>query len=1502
MRHSLAITLLSCLLLPLIPAKSQINSSFTGEPGTYTSELSDFMGPNLNEEHTGMLNRLISSWDSIMIDPGTKGLIISASIKLENKRMRPNPHFTGFIATLITFIDYDIDHDLFNTWLDGLNRLASEPGTRVSEITSFISTAAKLISDNILYESSSVIWKTSSNRFSFSNDSIFIINIPESDITCYAQRDSTVIYDTQGSYSPVTKIWQGSGGIITWARAGYPAEEVYAGAGNYTIDLAGSSYQMDSVLFTNSTYFDRPVYGKLENRAVNIIKQENARYPKFETYQKKFFLEDLYKDIDFTGGLEFEGAIVNGKGEPHNPAMIKMYRNDTLYVKARAPSFLFNRENIQTQSTEFTLYLGEDTVYHSDIAFSFNVPDRELNTFKSRHPTSRSPYYNSYHMIDMYFDYLSWKMDESLITLSRARGASIGQAYFESNSYFSEQEFIKLLGIDDYHPLFRLKAFAEWYYNDTFPIDMLARWMNQKHEYVMAMCIDLANKGFLFFDRLNNEVTLKQKLYDYLQSYAKKKDYDVMTIFSETRSPLDNAKLDMRNYKMNIEGVPRVSLSDSQNVQIFPYGREIVLEKNRAFEFNGVVQAGMITIFGHDFKFNYDTFKIRLSKVDSIMLSVETGQVDERGRALARQVEDLIQMTKAELLIDRPDNKSGLASLEQYPIFYAYSESFVFYDKIPGLEGVYPQSDYYFRLEPFTFENTDRLRPDDLDLKGTFFAGKILEPMDQTLTLQHDNSLGFYYSIPEEGLDVYGARGKLFNSIEMSNRGLKGDGLLNYLTASAESDEFMFFPDSMLAVTTSLTITGNTVFPEVDTDATDIRWYPDDDEFFIEPLADSKFDMFDNGTSLDGQLLMKSKGLSGSGVINLTDSYLKGDNLSFTTSTIHGDSADYNLKSVSGDGFAFIAEDARTVIDFEKQLSTFSLNTDSSTVKFPEVNYICTMTDFKYDMQERILSMTQKGKEGTELMTAGELLKQDMDMPENPTFFSTHMANDTISFSASTGEYLLEEEKIIARNVNYIPVADVLIQPENGVLGINKGARPDPLDNAIIAINNRHIIHDASVDIIRSTRYTASGLYDYVDKTGAIQTIMFEEITVDSMRSEGKGYIPKIDNFMLSPDFSFMGDVSFTSDKDNLYFLGSAGIVHDCDYIGSAPMKFESHIDPGNIMIPLSDRPRDINGNLITVGTYISTDSTHIYSAFLSPGKSWSDTPLVKASGYIIHDSEDGKYKVAGREKLANISLPGSMISFDRSGCEVYSEGPVNPGLDYGLLDISSAGQVYHRTDSNRVELDLILALDFYFHEEAIIIMADEIRYIPTLKPVDVSGNDYSRAMQNLLGEGPAATLEEEMNLFGVARSLPEGFDPELLLNDVKMTWNQEYQSYRSEGKIGIGFIGRQAMNVYVDGFIELQKRRSGDMLDVYLKVDDATWYWFSYTRGVMMALSGNNSFNKIITEQKTNDRRHPDHSIRTPYTYMIGVQDRLDSFLRRMRQDEQEEAVYDDPVDFRPE
>ncbi len=87
----------------------------------------------------------------------------------------------------------------------------------------------------------------------------------------------------------------------------------------------------------------------------------------------------------------------------------------------------------------------------------------------------------------MYFEYLSWNMNESKILLSRARGASLGQAQFESSSFFNSDYFLRLMGLDDYHPLDRLMKFAEWYYQETFPVTEFAKWLNRPVEAVTGL-------------------------------------------------------------------------------------------------------------------------------------------------------------------------------------------------------------------------------------------------------------------------------------------------------------------------------------------------------------------------------------------------------------------------------------------------------------------------------------------------------------------------------------------------------------------------------------------------------------------------------------------------------------------------------------------------------------------------------------------------------------------------------------------------------------------------------------------------------------------------------------------------------------------------------------------------------------------------------------------------------------------------------------------------------
>jgi len=1471
---------------------SQAKSAFSGDQSKFSTELTSYMGPNLKADEHANLNTFISRWDSTAFSPDLMDKIMNMSSQLSARQMRAVPHFNDFLTCLNTFFEYNRDIPFFTNWLKGLSDLTSNQTLSNDNIDRYFKNSSLMVKENVLSQSGNVKWKAKNCTLSFLYDTAVYVPVSKATLTCLVQKDSTELYDVTGKYYPELLQFFGTKGIVTWEKAGYSPKDVFAEADDYSLNMTKSSFSIDSAKLTYSTYFKEPALGLLSDQAVTFSNKDRANYPRFETYAKEFKIKNLFKEVNYEGGLAFEGAYIKGTGKNAVPAKITLFRNDTLYLKISSKEFVFSKTGLTSQEAAMSLYLDKDSIYHSNLGFSYFESTRQVNLFRTNNPVSKSPYFDSYHSIDMYFEYLSWNMNESKIIMSRARGASLGKAQFESTSFFNSSYFLQLMGLDEYHPLNRLIKFAEWFYSDTFPVEDFAKWLDKPLEAVTGLCIDLANKGFIYYDRTNNEITIKKKTRDFLDSYAKRKDYDIISIISETKAPTDNAILDMKKFGLTVNGVTGVLLSDSQKIAIYPYNRQLIIKKNRDIAFDGVVEAGLFTVFGHKFAFSYDTFKIRLQKIDSIKISVETEKKDNLGNPIIRDVDNLIQLGTAELYIDDPNDKSGLKSLKQYPIINATTYSYIFYDKIPGIEGVYKQKDFYFKIDPFTYENIDHYTNQDMNLSGEFFGGNIIKPVRQYLVIQENNSLGFNMTIPQEGIELYGNKGILYNALSMSNNGLVGSGTLKHLTSTTVSDEFKFYPDSMLThASTFVTQKDSTgKYPVLNSQDVAIKWLTQKDEWNAINATGKTFNMFENGTTLDGSLSLKPGILNGKGIVNLTDSRITSNLFSFSSNAIKADTADYTLKSLSTNGYSFIAEDANTEINFDLRQARFKLNTDSSLVKFPEIQYNCTMTDFTYNMENRVLSMEQKGKSNTPLLTTDKLLSLDFSRLDRPTFFATNNLHDTVAFSSWKGSYHLDQEYIEAENINYIHVADALIQPENGKIVINRRAKIQQMNNAIIALNHKHILHSAKIDIESTKQYTGSAIYDYVDENKSVQQINFPELEVDTATTYAKGYIAASQKFLISPAFSFTGDVALSARADNLTFTGAAGIIHNCKTLESYNIKFKSEIDPKNVMIPVGDKPRDINDNLVFSGSFINTDSIHIYPAFLSAQKSWSDVAMVNSGGWLYFDKAKGRYVIASREKIIDNTLPGNMVALDKNYCILSSEGNINLGADLDLVKLTSAGKVIQDIDSGKVNIEAILGLDFHFSSEALKVMADEIRMMPSLKPVNLNTDLNNKGMKDLLGVNIATQVKSDMDLFGTPKNLPKEFSYELLLNDVHFYWNESTSSFRSTGKIGIGFIGSQPINVYVDGYIDIQRRRSGDVFDIYLKADESTWYYFSYFKGVMMTQSGNNNYNTIIVKTKLSDRKDPQSSVKMPYTYMIAVENRLNKFLQRMKENKAED------------
>ncbi|MCB0409489.1 MAG: hypothetical protein KDD29_04670, partial [Flavobacteriales bacterium] len=137
-------------------------------------------------------------------------------------------------------------------------------------------------------------------------------------------------------------------------------------------------------------------------------------------------------------------------------------------------------------------------------------------------------------------------------------------------------------------------------------------------------------------------------------------------------------------------------------------------------------------------------------------------------------------------------------------------------------------------------------------------------------------------------------------------------------------------------------------------------------------------------------------------------------------------------------------------------------------------------------------------------------------------------------------------------------------------------------------------------------------------------------------------------------------------------------------------------------------------------------------------------------------------------------------------------------------------------------------------------------------------------------------------NLYGEIKKLPDELKKSIVFNDLKFKWDDKNKRYKSFGKLGIVNIDKEQVNKYVEGKVEIIKKRSGDILTIYLEIDRNNWYFFTYTRGIMQAISSDNDFNTAIQETKPDKRKSKAEKGQEPYQFMYSTERKKTDFLRK--------------------
>jgi hypothetical protein len=1460
---------------------------FSSDPSIFVAELEGMFSrapANQRQAANTLISNIRQSFNTGLIPSDHQQAMIETTNLMQAQRLRPFPYLFGYVSSAMTYLTDKPDALNFEDWNRSVQKIIKDENER--QLQSYLERSGDFFRRGVLFRSNSVQWQMIEGEWTMAGDSLPGFSIREARLVCYASRDSISISGAAGLFFPVENEWVGTSGLITWERAGYPADDVYAELHAYTIGLSSSWFNADTATMHFPDYFSRPLPGSLAHRVVAGLTPETANYPRFSSFN--FFLEirNIFDGIDYAGGFTLEGNRIIGYGTGRNNAQLTIRRGGIPIMKFSSHSFVIRSDRITSQRATFSLHHENDSIFHPGLQFRYLDSERNLMLLRSGQGISQSPFFNTYHQLDMSFEALYWNLDEDEITFGVMQGLRReSEAVFESVNFFTHSRFNQIQRADARHPLIVVNNFLQGSNRDVFYYEELATYMNVGIEQASAMLIDLANLGFLHYNPNDGKAILRERAQHYIDAVNERADYDVIRIHSKVDGTV-NARLNLSTFDLDIFGVPEVNLSNTQMVFVYPGNNMISMKKGLDFLFQGRIHAGYFEFYATQCAFLYDDFKLNLTNIDSMGFNVPVRTNETTFRQKLERVRTVISNISGDLLIDYPDNKSGIKNFPRYPIFDSKDDSYVYFDAPYIQNGVYKRDTFYYHILPFTIDSLNDFTTEGVSFKGYFNSGNIFPELEEPLSVQPDFSLGFVRSWDENGLPIYGGKARAFVELSLSHQGLRGRGTVNFNESVLRSEDFIFHPDSMMAVLQTFTLAetmDRISNPAVNASDVKQKWYPNDDRMVLETNGDIPFEMYNKQVALTGNLNYSTSGLHGAGKLTYANAVFHSSGFHFSHSDFGADNSHLVLSSPES-GKAMEAKNYSFRFDLGIRQGQFKSKNANSSITFPLNKYLALMDDFRWeaDYEEVHLSNSsmifRPGASPGDYLDAQKLL---------PNFISLRPGQDSLGFAAGAARFDLREQILNIQEVPYIEVADAAIFPVGGRISIHRNAEMQPLHGATLiagAKNRYHNLYNLSAQINGRKNYSGSGMYDYVDAFDKIQPVFFKQISPDGRGiSEGLAEISEEDDFSLSPFFDFHGKIRFSADKKAFAYDGGFRINHQCSHIFPEWVKFEGEVDRTNIRLPVSEPPLKLNDLPLSASLLFSPANNQVYSGFLQEQRNVADQQLISAYGHIWFEPENRVYIIEEPvHETEPDQITGALKLFvDR--CILSGEGGIDFDLDLGRVSFETSGKTDYYMLPDSTSINLFAAIDFFFDENALDFINKSLN-TSQLSGMDPNNPVFVSGLQHMLGRANAQGLLSELRMYGTFRRFPRELSQTMILSDLKMNWNENTRSFTSSGPVGIATLNNRLVNRYVDGHVELIKRRTGDVLNMYFQISNTEWFFFSYSGGVMQAISSNEEFNNLLLNLRENRRTLSSRGDEATYQFIISTIQQRNAFLRRVR------------------
>ena len=1353
-----------------------------------------------------------------------------------------------------------------------------------------------------------------------------VIRFTKTNLNFVTPYDSVFLKNTKGDFSFVSSLFVGEGGSFDWSPALLNPDSVYCNLTVYNFNVKKAELRADLVKLNYVGRTPGFIPGKFEFRSQTRKDSVASSYPRFMSYESNLEIKDLGgPNMHYSGGFSLQGPKILSTSVGGDLSTIEVVDSVGRKFKARSSEFIFQDSAVVANHSYFTIYQENDSITHRSVQMKYDFNKEKVLLMGEKGPLRHAPYSASFFSMDFSASTIRWDLKADSLDISSPPGSTVPMI-LESIDYYKPEDVRVLEGIRfNFHPLGMVALYCIQNNTREMHTGDLAQRFGYNIQEVQKAIEFLAQKGLLEYWPKGDIVRVKEKAITQYKAFQGKIDYDNLKIHSVTgtyavtdlKKPLyANATLSFAKRNMVIRGVEEFNVSDSLNVIIKPDSSLITLLQNRDIKFDGTITAGNFEITGKDFTLKYDSFFISLNHIDSI--NFYSMELNTRGQMVRRKINNSMvgadstaaaeggmgdaAKTSGTLYINRPHNKAGKAKIPNYPRLDAAAGGVIYFDRPEVLGGVYDRS-VFFVVPPFKLDSLNDADPASLNFDGTFVSSGMFPSFKEKLHTMQDKSLGFEHATPPEGYNLFKSDAKLYGVITLDNRGLRAPGKIDYLATTVKSNDFIFYPDSVIAKGSHATIAekqfGSVVFPQASLSNYQMKWFPKQDQMKLRNTT-VPFNFYDSTAQLTGTISISKKGVSGIGKLETRGSELRSREMYFSAKDFGARHSKFSAKSADPSKPLIEGTDVRVKFNLEQNYADISPEIEGeAAINFPFAQFKTSIPNARWDLTTHKITMTK-----------------NPDVPiENSYFYTTRKDLDSLNFNAEKAVYDLNTQEMKVSGIPYIIVADAKITPENNEVLILENAKIGTLKNTTIildTLNGYHRLTEGVVDVISRKEFSGYATYQYVNflsDTFAIKMTNFHlepvaptgetskksqrKKSAASMQTVGVGNVDEKENLVLGAGMFYKGDLTMFATKPALQLTGYVKLDIKKIKNYNTWIRYHQTGDEPEVLIDF-DHAVNEEGKKVDAGLHFSSLENDLYISFLND-KNEGDDDFFIPSGTLYYDTLTKEYKIEDREKSAGNKLSGKVFAYNDETSAVRFEGPVNlfnGNKDFNVIS-SALGQ--GNMETNEIKMNSLVMVNTTVAADAFALMARDLQAVVQTEGAEEGLGDRTELLYkiaDIVGERAAKDFETRSQQGYVSLgTLAETAKP-LTFANVNLKWSPTLKAFYSEGTLGLSNVGKNDINGAFEGFMEVKKNSEdgSPVFNVFFKASPDSWYYFGFEDNRLLIYSSNNEFNTFISKKTNSGKAKVGEMVFIP-----GSQEETLAFVNRFRKEYYEiEVPYD--------